>query len=157
VSGPPGYDLEVGPSGALRLRADSGAAVELLPEAGGYRVTRADDAPLSLVPTTGESVGYRLLDGSRELGRTTLLDPEAGPTAPAYMLLDDGRLFRVVLREPADPRYELWSWEAPASYLAARPRPGGHWRLVPTEAGEELEGWDRILPLLVATILPRTR
>jgi hypothetical protein len=157
VTDPDGWELEVESSGILRLRADSGATLELHPSADGYTL-RGGDAPEPLrLATTDEGAGLRLHDDARELGRTTLVDPEAGPTAPAYLLLDDGRLFRIVQRAPDDPGYELWSWEVPAPYLEATPRPDGRWRLAPTVAGAELEGWDRILPLLAATIVPGGR
>lgn len=152
MSDPGGWELEVDPSGTLRLSADSGATVELQPCADGYLLRGDVPGNWRLAPVD-EGTGLRLHDDARELGRTTLVDPEAGPTAPAYLLLDDGRLFRLVQRTPDDPGYELWSWEVPAPYLGATRRPDGCWRLAPTVAGAELEGWDRILPLLVATLV----
>jgi len=75
----------------------------------------------------------------------------------SHVLAEDGRLFRVVLRGPRDPHYELAGWEGPGPYIVARPESDGAWKLEPTVAWE---GMDReearfLTVLFVAEILER--
>jgi hypothetical protein len=79
---------------------------------------------------------------------------EAGPK---FLLLDDGRLFRIVLRlrlrgSPPDGGFELLGWETPGAYLRAWPEPSG-WKLVATAAGGGLTDLQAISILFAAEIL----
>jgi hypothetical protein len=69
-----------------------------------------------------------------------------------YLLLDDGRLFRVVLCGPRDGGFELLGWETPGAYLKARPQPRG-WSLVPTFACGGLEEIGVLSILFAAEVL----
>ena len=72
-----------------------------------------------------------------------------------FLLLDDGRLFRIVLRlsgSPPEGGYELLGWETPGAYLRARPEPSG-WKLVATAAGGGLTDLQAISILFAAEIL----
>jgi len=60
-------------------------------------------------------------------------------------VMEDGRTYRLLLRGPADPRFELLGWEAPGAYLAARCDARG-WKVDPQPASSGLR---EILPLLV--------
>lgn len=145
----------------------------MIPEEGGFRLELGATAALSVRPGPagwqvqgGVAEGWRLLrqrDGSDgfvlcrngeddEAGRT-MRHPGSGSEAGlSYLLLDDGRLFRVVLRGPREARFELLGWETPGAYLVARPERVG-WSIGPTAAGECLERTESMLILFAAEVL----
>ncbi len=71
-----------------------------------------------------------------------------GPSAPRNLLLEDGRLFRILPRGPREAGMELLSWEVPGAYFHARPEPRG-FVLVPTVAAGGIADV-RVLSLLLA-------
>ena len=60
-------------------------------------------------------------DDALELGRTTRGPAGMEEGVGTYVLLGDGRLFRILARGPRDPRFDLMSWETAGAYLSARP------------------------------------
>jgi len=64
----------------------------------------------------------------------------------------DGRVYRMHLRGPEDPRYELVGWETSGAYLTARPG-AGSWSIVPEPASSGLDEIRPILILVAAEIL----
>jgi len=71
---------------------------------------------------------------------------------PAWLLLEDGRLFRVCLRGPRRCRFELRGWETSGAYFEATPESRG-WNIAPMVAGAELRGVTPLLMLFAAEIL----
>jgi hypothetical protein len=69
-----------------------------------------------------------------------------------YLLLGDGRLFRIAPRSPRDGGFELQGWETPGPYWIARPRKEG-WTLQPTPASGGLLEIHALLILFAAEIL----
>ncbi len=91
-------------------------------------------------------------DGRTEVGRTMPLVGSGRETGLRFLLLDDGRLFRIVLRGSPDGGFELLGWETPGAYLSARPEPSG-WKLVPTAACGGLTDLRAVSILFAAEIL----
>ncbi len=69
-----------------------------------------------------------------------------------FLLLDDGRLFRIVLGGSRDGGFELLGWETPGAYVRAQPEPSG-WKLIPTVACGGLTDLRAISILFAAEIL----
>ena len=69
-----------------------------------------------------------------------------------YLLMDDGRLFRIVFGGPRQGRYELLGWETPGAYLVALPDSDG-WRIEPTPACSGIPEIRAITLLFAAEIL----
>jgi hypothetical protein len=156
------YRFRVASDGVVHVLADDHEKTAMHPEGDGFRLTGSGSSPeRRIVPARDTAGGFLLVrrDGAAEveLGRSTPLEDEVEESAPTYLLLDDGRLFRLLLRGPEDPRYELCCWESTAPYLEARRVSATDWSLVPTLAGRELTGWDVILPLVATTVLGRNR
>ena len=68
------------------------------------------------------------------------------------MLLEDGRLFRLLERGGIDPRFELLSWEVPGPYLVARPAKDG-WTIAPEASGSALGDLRALWVLMALEIL----
>jgi hypothetical protein len=121
---------------------------------GGGRVVRgaADEADLHLVRESSEAgAGYSLREGGAsdrgDLARSSRL---AGLVS---ILLEDGRLFRIVPRiSGPGVRIELRGWEDAGAYWTCRRARGG-FRMEPTVAGRCLEAVDGLLILFAAEIL----
>jgi len=73
-------------------------------------------------------------------------------TGLKFLLLDDGRLFRIVLVGLRSGGLELLGWETPGAYLRARPDSSG-WKLIPTAACGGLTDLRAISILFAAEIL----
>ena len=138
-------------SGGFALHAEGHDSFSVTPERSGWVVAgseRLDGARL----TRAASGGFVLCtaDGA-EAGRTSRLTPEDPVGGTSYILLDDGRLFRIARRGPGETGLDLCGWETPGAYLTARPE-GAGWRIAPTAAGHELPTND-VLPILFAAEL----
>jgi hypothetical protein len=83
--------------------------------------------------------GFILMQAGTERGRTMPLAgaPEAGLR---FLLLEDGRLFRILRSGTREGRFELLGWETPGAFLEARVAPEGGWQIAATAAGGGLEG-----------------
>jgi hypothetical protein len=136
-------------------------------EAAGQRKIRVDPAGDSwridggkalqgwvLRRTASDAAGFVLsgADGRTEAGRTMPLVGTGREAGLRFLLLDDGRLFRIVLRGPREGGFELLGWETAGAYLTARPVASG-WTLAPTPAGGGLEDLTAISILFAAEIL----
>jgi len=69
-----------------------------------------------------------------------------------FLLLDDGRLFRIVLGGSRDGGFELLGWETPGAYVRAQPESNG-WKLIPMAACGGLTDLRAISILFAAEIL----
>lgn len=76
----------------------------------------------------------------------------AGEAGLKFLLLDDGRLFRIVMCGPREGGFELQGWETPGAYLRAQPQSEG-WRLAPTAACGGIEEIHVLSILLAAEVL----
>ena len=70
----------------------------------------------------------------------------------SYLLLADGRLFRIVGRGPRDARFELLGWQMPGAYMIARPEPEG-WRICPAPSCGAIADTGVLTILFAAEIL----
>ena len=133
-----GFALKAGAQSHRVVAAEGGWIVESDDELDGWSLRRA------------RTPGFVLhgKDGEREIARTM---PPVGTESESglrFLLLEDGRLFRIVLRGPRDGRYELTGWETAGAYLTARPLAEG-WSLEPTSACGGLDEI-RVLCLMLA-------
>ena len=138
--------LDAGGSRPIELHARDGAWAGAVDEADPWRIER--------VP--GEGGGFRLRrsGSSDEEGARTLRMPTSSDEVRTarHVLLEDGRLFRLVERGGRDPRFELLSWETPGAYLVARPAPAG-WTIVPEASGGALGDVRALVVLMAMEIL----
>ena len=91
--------------------------------------------------------------GGAEVGRTMPVVGGEGRAGLKFLLLDDGRLFRIALRGPRDGGFELLGWETPGAYIIARPEPNNGWSLIPTAACGGLTDLQAISVLMASEIL----
>jgi len=87
-----------------------------------------------------------------EVARTMPLVGAGAESGLRFLLLDDGRLFRIVLRGPRDGCYELMGWESPGAYMTAHPEEEG-WSLRTTAAGSGLRDIRVLCLMLAAEVL----
>ena len=104
--------------------------------------------------TAGDESGFVLgrADERRESGRTMPLVGTGRETGLRFLLLDDGRLFRIVRQGPRQVGFELLGWETAGAYLTAQPVANG-WTLAPTAASGGLIDLRAIVVLFAAEIL----
>jgi len=104
--------------------------------------------------TAGDGVGFVLseADGRTEAGRTMPLVGTGREAGLRFLLLGDGRLFRIVRQGPRQVGFELLGWETPGAYLKALPEAKG-WTLAPTAAAGGLDDLRAIGVLFAAEIL----
>ena len=103
---------------------------------------------------TSEARGFVLIraEDRSEAGRTMAPVGAVRDAGPSFVLLDDGRLFRIVLRGPRESKFELAGWETPGAYLTARPEAKG-WTIAATPAAGGLADWTAVCLLFAAEIL----
>jgi len=122
------------PDGGFTLSAENGATVHVEP-GGPLRRLGEGQGRFQLVAAGGDA----------EVGRSSM-GPGADERSGARdLVMEDGRVYRMFLRGPEDPRFELAGWETTGPYLTARPARDG-WSIVPEPA---CAGLDEIQPLLI--------
>jgi hypothetical protein len=136
--------------GGFVIETDGQNLIEAHASEQGWRLEREPDIrtwTLTRSPEGGLVLCDRL---DNELGRTMpLSDPSF---SGRYVMLDDGRLFRIVLRGPVDARFELQGWETSGPYLLGRAGVRG-WVIVPMPAAGGLTGLAGLAILFAAEIL----
>lgn len=139
--------LAARPDGSFRLASSDGTLLATVACAGGYRVEGGAGPDWWLEDLPENEAGWllrqRQADDAPELGRTTRCrDGDGG--LPATLLLDDGRLFRIVARWGAESGVGLIGDEVAGAYVVAARR-GREWMFERTAAGLDLEfgaaGW----------------
>ena len=143
------------PSGGFEIRTAGQPTIGVDPSGSGWRVDRVEGMRgWSLRRAAASEGGFVLsaFDGRTEVGRTMPLVGSGRETGLKFLLLDDGRLFRIVLVGSRDGGMELLGWETPGAYLRARPEPSG-WKLIPTAACGGLTDLRAISILFAAEIL----
>jgi hypothetical protein len=137
------------PEGGFVIEVDGQEHMRVRPTTRGFSVEHRGGEPDWLLRSA--EGGFVLADAAgRELARSSAV-VGSGPGSPRFLLLDDGRLFRLALGRPRDGIFELSSWEVPGAYMDVLPRPAG-WELVPAAACAGL-GDVRALTLLTAAEL----
>ena len=110
--------------GGFRLESADGTAISARPAPQGWTVEVSGQAEeWVLCRNLPETRGFLLLsaDRSTEVGRTTPLGGVGSRADLYYLLLRDGRLFRIGSRRAREAGFELSGWETPGAYLVARP------------------------------------
>ena len=140
---------------------------------GGFEFAAAGEAPVRAVPhgdgwrmesggalngarlerQAADGGGFILAAGSEELARTASLVGVGREAGLRFVLLDDGRLFRIVMRGPRRVGFDLLGWETPGAYLSAQPTEDGGWALAPTAAAGGIVDLTVLLVTLSAEIL----
>jgi len=133
-----GFAIESGARSHRVVATDTGWVVEGDDELDGWSLRRA------------RTPGFVLQgkEGAGEAARSMPLVGTDRESGLRFLLLEDRRLFRIVLRGPRDGRYELTGWETAGAYLTARPLAEG-WSLEPTSACGGLDEI-RVLCLMLA-------
>ncbi len=142
------------PSGGFEIRAAGQPTIRVDPSGSGWRIDGVEGRGwfLRRAATHGDGFVLQAFDGRTEAGRTMPLVGGGREAGVKFLLLDDGRLFRIVLSGPPDGGFELLGWETPGAYLRARPEPSG-WKLVPTAACGGLTDLRAVSILFAAEIL----
>ncbi|MCP3978566.1 MAG: hypothetical protein GY716_04420 [bacterium] len=140
-----------GPGGFV-MRADEEAPIEVVPDGPGWRVSGLGDAgPLEL-GRPDEGPGFVLRRGSDRVARTSSLVRGATEANLYYLLLGDGRLFRIALRDARTGGFEIRGWETPGAYLQAVPTSDG-WAIESTPAAGGMSGVRTLSILFAAELL----
>jgi hypothetical protein len=146
--------------GAFRLEEDSGWRVTASPGADRAVLSWEDGTVWSLEEDKSGAGGFVLYAGesndSPVLGRTTRGTAASEGFSVVSLLLEDGSLFRIVVRGLPRPRIELLSWEVDGAYLVASPDEDV-WRIRRTPAGMEWKAGREALVLFGAEILAQAR
>jgi len=135
--------VERGTDGSVRVRVEGDEPIRLEPVDRGWRVRGLGEAGewrAERVDVDGGGFRLRSAAAAGEEGARTTRMPGLASGDPAqgrHVLLEDGRLFRLVERGGSDPRFELLSWEVPGPYLVARLTADG-WKIEPQAAGGAL-------------------
>ena len=142
-------------AGGFEIRSPQGGPTRAVPGEGGLRID--GPAPVGgcrLVRGRGPGARFILLaaDGRTEIGRSAALHATEGAEGERNLVMEDGRTYRLLLRGPAETKFELLGWETPGAYLTARPGPKG-WTLTPQPAASGLRELGPLLVLLAAEIL----
>ena len=140
-------------SGGFRLERRRSDTIELAVSEDGWRLTGPDALDGGSLTRDTDCGGFVLRhpDGV-EAGRTMRTDGTAIGEGSSYLIVEDGRLFRIVLRGPRDARFELLGWETSGAYIVARPG-SNDWMLCHTAAGKNLKDNDSMMILFAAEIL----
>jgi len=143
------------PSGEIRMETDDGSALVFRPVEGGWQVEgRPEDERWDLVRHDEPGGGFVLREagGAKEIARTLAHEALGQPRELRYLLMGDGRLFRIALRGPGDCRFELTGWETSGAYLTARPFEDG-WRVEPSPASGGIEDVRALSVMLAVEIV----
>lgn len=140
--------------GGFRLVAHAAEPIEARAEEFGWRLVGPGIAASWRLVRRPESGGFALVtDGDDDAAAISSSLPGVGAERDLrYLLMEDGRLFRMTLRGPRDGRWELGGWETSGAYLIARPRPAG-WRIEPTPASAGLPSIRALSILFAAEVL----
>jgi len=141
--------------GGFVITPREGLAIRAVPDERGLRIDAAP--PLDgcrLERGHGAEARFLLLagDGGTELGRSAALPGAAHAGGERNLVMEDGRIYRLLLCGPADARFELLGWETPGAYLAARCDSRG-WKVTPQPASSGLREIRPLLVLLAAELL----
>jgi hypothetical protein len=152
----PARSLGRRPGGGFAIEAEGLPAVRASATRDGWRIEEPPDLRgWSLRRTEGEAPGFVLLRAGQreaEVGRTMPLVGTGREAGLRFLLLEDGRLFRIVLAGPRRGGFDLLGWETPGAYLTARPR-GEAWEIAATVAGRGIPDLTTLSILFAAEIL----
>ena len=141
--------------GGFEIETDTGETIRLEAGTDGLHIDGAEDVKgWVLRRAAGDDDGL-VLDrdaGDDEAGRTSAIFGGIREANLYYVLLGDGRLFRIALGEPRGAVFELRGWETAGAYLKATPDDAG-WRVTPAPAGSALPDLRALMILFAAEIL----
>jgi len=140
----------------VTLDAPGAPSMRISPAGDGWQISGRDDVEgWRLERAEPAWSGFVLFAGSdgEELGRTTSLPDVVDEPNGRHVLLADGRLFRIIVRGPRNPRVELTGWEVPGPYLEALPQANGGWRLRASDAARAIADLRALTLLLAAELL----
>lgn len=138
-------------SGGFAIESAAGA-IRAEPSGSGWRIDGVEGGwTLEQADAIAGGFVLRAAGDRSEAGRTMPL-VGASKSGPRFLLLDDGRLFRISRCGPRDDGFELLGWEVPGAYVRARPRAQG-WTLAPTGAAGGLKDINVLSILFAAEIL----
>jgi hypothetical protein len=153
----PRFPIDHGVHRVLRLAEggfvlDGGERYRVSAVADGWRVEAGDEIDGWRIRRSGRH-GFVLQrrEDEGEVARTMPLVGAGAESGLRFLLLDDGRLFRIAMRGPRDGCYELLGWETSGAYMTAHPETEG-WNLRSTPAGSGLEDV-RVIVLMLATVV----
>jgi len=135
------------PRGGFTISAEGAEAIRAVPGPEGWTVDGPEPVSgwrLTRSGTGGRRFRLRGPAGETERGESSSI-PGSGGEGERHLVMEDGRVYRILLRGPEDPRYELLGWETPGAYLTARPGTDA-WTI---EAEVASSGLDEIRPLLI--------
>lgn len=139
--------------GGFSVGASEGAPIRALPDGAAWRIEGSVDLEGACLER-GADGGFVLRRAAGEGAIAESMPPDGfdRDERSRSILLEDGRLFRMVLRGPRHPRFELAGWETSGAYWIAQPASEG-WLLRPTPAGGELGDLDVLTILFAAEVL----
>ena len=156
IVGHPAQHLVRRGAGAFVLEHEPGGpSLRADPARGGWDIEGdelAEDWFLRRDEGPGGGFSLRARGVDREVARTLALESVGHQRELRYLLMGDGRLFRIALRGPKDSRFELSGWETPGAYLTARPQAEG-WRIEPNPASGGIPDIRALSLLFAAEIL----
>ena len=124
--------------GGFRLEGALATPIDGVPDDTGFAVNGPGSWRLTWIAAERGWVLHRLSGAQTEdAGQTTSSAPPP-MAAPASVLLEDGRLFRLASFGMSEPRVELGRWDLPGAYVIGRPVAGA-WELQRTAAGMALD------------------
>jgi hypothetical protein len=141
--------------GAFAIRVGGRPSIRADPAGDGWSVSGVEGRRGWTLRRNDACGGGFLLRGpgaGGEAGRTMPLVGAGEMAGPRFLLLEDGRLFRIARRGPRDDGFDLLGWETPGEYFRARPEPEG-WRIEASVAGRAMTETDVLLTLFAVEIL----
>lgn len=139
--------------GGFHIETRAGETIRLEHHAGRLQIDGPEDVNgWVLRRSAGDDNGLVLEIDDEEAGRTSSIFGGFREANLYYVLLGDGRLFRIALGEPRGALFELRGWETAGAYLNATPDDAG-WRVTPAPAGSALPDLRALMILFAAEIL----
>ncbi len=150
-------------SGGFELQTDEGPTVRARFSGNDWRIEGIEGWADSILRRDAESSGFVLeIQGENQgeiqgkAARTMSLVGVEWAGSPRFMLLVDGRLYRIAHRGPRDVGFELAGWESPGAYLVAIPTDKG-WKIEAMVAATGLDEISTMSLLFAAEILEAER
>ncbi len=142
-------------SGGFELQTDEGPTVRARFSGIDWCIEGIEGWADAILRRDAESSGF-VLEFQGKAARTMPLVGADWAGSPRFMLLADGRLYRIAHRGPRDAGFELAGWESPGAYLVASPTDKG-WKLEAMVAATGLDEISTMSLLFAAEILEAER
>ena len=141
-------------AGGFSLEAEGSKPIRAEPFEDGWRLSAPGTLDGFVLRPNDSGSGFVLeaARGGEAAGQTSAPHGMGRDAGLSYLLLADGRLFRIACRGPRDGRFELLGWEMPGAYMIARPEPQG-WRIRPAPSCGAIADTEALSILFAAEIL----